>query len=84
MAYVGACARSSQADKSAVSALDVDAHMHEKWDRVLTYLVEPRSSAKVGLVASNESSEVYLGTARDGNARGVQNGQRPPRLQRPF
>jgi hypothetical protein len=40
-----------------VSALDVDAHMHEKWDRVLTYLVEPRSSAKVGSV-------------RDGIARG--------------
>ena len=54
-----------------MSALDVDAHMHEKWDRVLTYLVEPRSSAKVGSV-------------RDGIARGVQNDQRPPRLQRPF
>jgi len=32
-----------------VTAADVDAYMHEKWDRVLTYLVEPRSSAKVGL-----------------------------------
>lgn len=40
-----------QADKAVVTASDVDAYMHEKWDRVLTYLVEPRSSAKVSLHA---------------------------------
>mmetsp|Transcript_16915 Transcript_16915/g.39062 ORF Transcript_16915/g.39062 Transcript_16915/m.39062 type:complete len:547 (-) Transcript_16915:189-1829(-) len=37
-------------DKNRPSAGEVDGHLHSKWDEVLKYLVEPKSSKRVGEV----------------------------------